>query len=447
MLSTDFFIDRSIKIHGYKYDYSLVDYKKSKEKVEIICPVHGVFTQRPNAHLNGAGCVECGIIEAKLKTRLGKPAFVDKAKKVHGDKYQYSLVDYAGSKKKVKIICPDHGIFEQTPNAHLRGIHCPKCGFAIRNAKNRLSKEEFVSRCIDVHGHKYDYSLVEYSGNRTKVKIGCPKHGIFTQKPNSHLTGCGCPRCSVENTVAWNKLSTEAFIIKSKETHGDRYDYLSVVYTDSSAKVTILCKKHGIFYQTATIHMSGSGCPKCAVDCKADKFRSTVEDFICKAKIIHNNKYNYSKVFYVNALTKVEIECPKHGAFFQQPGAHLYGTGCPSCLESHGERRIAYFLGLHGIVYEREKKFDGCRNVRPLFFDFYIPKLNVCIEYDGAQHLYPCNYFGGVPALEKVRKSDAIKNGFCQDNGIRLVRIPSERNVLKIDSILEKELIQPSMQV
>lgn len=192
-LNTQVFIERSKKVHGLKYDYSLVEYKDNRTKVKIICPVHGIFEQIPMAHLRGSGCLKC--------TRTTLENFIEKARIKHGNKYDYSLVDYKHSKQKVDIICPVHGVFKQIPNAHLTSKNggCPECARDLVKEKRRFTKSQFIERAKLIHGDKYDYSLVEYVNKETKVKIICPDHGIFEQRPGAHILKNGCPKCSLKS--------------------------------------------------------------------------------------------------------------------------------------------------------------------------------------------------------------------------------------------------------
>lgn len=188
--------------------------------------------------------------------------FIEKAKKVHGDKYDYSKVEYKTNKDKVCIICPEHGEFWQTPHNHLQNHGCPKC------AGKNITTEEFIERAKAVHNNKYDYSLVEYVNSVTDVKIICPTHGVFEQKAGVHLQGHGCLKCGFESGREKNKFCTEEFIRKSKEIHGDKYDYSLVEYVNSATKVKIICPIHGVFEQRAEGHLGGYGCKQCYFDSK-----------------------------------------------------------------------------------------------------------------------------------------------------------------------------------
>ena len=259
-----------------------------------------------------------------------KEEFIAKAKLVHGDKYDYSKVEYVGALTKVCIICPKHGEFCQEANSHLRGQGCPKCKYE----KQTCTTDEFIAKAKKIHGDKYDYSKVEYVGALTKVCIICPKHGEFCQEANSHLRGQGCPKCKYEKQTC----TTDEFIAKAKKIHGDKYDYSKVEYVNRKTKVCIICPKHGEFWQTPSAHLRGQGCPKC----KSKKQTCTTDEFIAKAKKIHGDKYDYSKVEYVNRKTKVCIICPKHGEFWQTPNHHLSGCGCPKCgVENHRKNKLS----------------------------------------------------------------------------------------------------------
>ena len=452
-LGTKDVIDRAVKIHGERYDYSLFEYKGAYAKIKIICSKHGVFEQGLYVHLKGCGCPKCGIENRSIKNdmrgvRVGsnKKEFVNKAIKLHGNKYDYALVVYTTNRNKVKIICPKHGVFQQEPQHHLRGCGCPKCGIENRGIKTRSNKEDFVSKAIQIHGNKYDYSLAVYKNCDTKIKISCPKHGVFKQCSSNHLSGHGCPKCFTEAN-SQGRLHKEIFVSRATKIHGNKYDYSLVRYKKVFDRIKIICPKHGVFKQAVYSHLKGSGCQKCAIESTKSKNASNREEFIKKAIKIHNNKYDYSGTVYTNSRTKIRIMCPIHGAFLQMPTNHLNGAGCPSCSESQGERKIAIILNGYGIKYEKEKKFNQCRNVRNMRFDFYIPALNTCIEYDGVLHYYPFKYFGGTRTLERIKKTDAIKNSFCLNNNIKLIRISYERSDTEVASILEKELIQPSVQV
>lgn len=229
-LTKEEFIKRARIIHGDKYDYSLVDYVNSQVKVKIRCKTCGrVFEQIPNNHLNGKhGCRFCGN---KNKT-FTKEEFVKRAKVAHGDKYDYSLADYMNSQTKIEIVCPEHGAFWQVPNSHLQGCGCMRCARKNFGSYHKLAKEEFIKRAREIHGNKYDYSLVDYVNSQTKVKIICPIHGEFWQRPALHCSRKdGCPSCHEsigEKTVSFWLRRHNIFFERNKrfpETGKLSYDF------------------------------------------------------------------------------------------------------------------------------------------------------------------------------------------------------------------------------
>jgi len=257
-LNKEQFIERSNIIHKNFYDYSEINYINTTKKVIIICPIHGKFEQGPKEHMCGQGCPKCGVINRSNKRKTPINFFLEKAFKTHGDKYDYSLVNYINNRTKVKIICPEHGVFEQTPYCHLNGQGCPKCGnIKISKLKFKTTKY-FIEKSVLIHGEQYDYSLVNYIDNNTKVKIICPEHGVFEQTPSNHLAKHGCPECSNVK-----KLTFNTFYLKSHKTHGDKYDYSLVNYINNRTKVKIICPEHGVFEQTPDCHLRGQGCPIC----------------------------------------------------------------------------------------------------------------------------------------------------------------------------------------
>jgi hypothetical protein len=180
------------KIHGDKYDYSLVNYINTDTKITIICPIHGEFEQTPYKHKNGQQCKKCAYENNSLKFKKNSDKFIEDSKLIHGDKYDYSKVIYKNNKDKVIIICPTHGEFEQTPNSHLK-YGCKYCGYDSTRKSNKL----FIEQSIQINGGKYDYSNVNYVKSNKPIKLICPIHGEFEQTPKNHLSQKqGCPKCT-----------------------------------------------------------------------------------------------------------------------------------------------------------------------------------------------------------------------------------------------------------
>ena len=278
-----------------------------------------------------------------------------------------------------------------------------------------------------VHGDKYDYSKVEYVNNRAKICIICPIHGEFWQRPYSHLQGFGCKKCN------GNVYDTTTFVNRAKEVHGDKYDYSKVEYTHSKKEVCIICPKHGEFWQTPTVHLKGGNCPNCIKENK-------INDFLEQSKIIHNNKYDYSKVEYVDSTTKVCIICPKHGEFWQRPFSHINGNGCPMCKESLLEEEINSFFDKMSFIVERQKRFNwlGLQSL-----DFYLPEYNVAVECQGIQHFDIVKNWGGNKKLKHQKELDKNKKELCKEHNVKILYYTHE----DYDSFLGEQLIKSTNEL
>ena len=326
-MNKEYFIKKAQEIHGNKYDYSLVEVSRSKDKVKIICPIHGVFVQEANSHLQGRGCAICSGKKFDLDT------FIRKANKIWNNKYDYSKVVYTGTNNKVCIICPEHGEFWQTVSNHLKGqCACKECRGKSKDFKVIRSKEDFVKAANEKYNYKFDYSKVDYKNTCAKVCIICPEHGEFWQLPQDHVRGHGCFKCRTEHLAEVQSISKEQWLKLVIEKYNNKFDYSKVNYINYISPVTIICPIHGEFETTPINHYkSETGCSKCGRE-KANKSESlTLKEFIQKANLIHGNKYDYSKVVYVNNYTPITIICPEHGEFQQKPLHHLVGQGCSKC--------------------------------------------------------------------------------------------------------------------
>lgn len=352
--------------------------------------------------------------------------FIEKAKLIHGDRYDYGLVQYKNLYTKINIICPTHGVFYQVPQGHLLGYGCAKCGYVISNSlKVKYNRNTFIDAAIRKHGCKYDYSNIIYVDVSTKIEIKCVEHDyVFMQAPNQHLIGkTGCPECYLKKISNKKRYTLENFIKKSILVHGGFYDYSLVTYKKSNDIVKIICPEHGIFEQRAVTHMSGVGCPKCAIDRISSAHRLNTDVFINKSIAIHGDTYDYSLVNYINAKSNVAIICKIHGLFYQSPYLHTSGCGCPKCASGKHENNVANILTRLGVTYTRQLSITYHTN-RRLKFDFYVQSSNLMIEYNGGQHYFPVKYFGGYDKFIKQTKRDAIKKWYCFFNNIDLLIIP-----------------------
>jgi hypothetical protein len=286
--TTEQFIQETKLVHGNKFDYSLVNYTGRNNKVKIKCLQHGIFEQTPAAHLNGQGCPKCkGEKTGKLK-RSNTKEFVERARKVHSNVYNYSLVNYKNSKLKVKIICLIHGEFEQDPGSHLAGCGCPECGLKLHHSKSNTKK--FVKDAKNIHGDIYDYSLVNYTNSWEKIKIKCLKHGIFEQFPANHLKGQGCPHCGLIKCSKNHSHSFKNFVNKANKIHDNKYQYFETNYINVTTKIKIKCPKHGVFEQMPYSHLNGIGCPVCH-ESKGEKI---IRQYLIEHDIKFKSQYKFN---------------------------------------------------------------------------------------------------------------------------------------------------------
>lgn len=297
-----------------------------------------------------------------------------------------------------------------------------------------ISTEEIVTRFIKTHGNKYNYNKVVYVNWRNKVTIGCPKHGDFEQTVSNHMGGYGCAKCKIDYLASLRKLTTEKFIEKARQVHGDRYEYDKIEYIYNTKPVTITCKVHGDFEQIPNLHLQGRKCRKCKYDLMADLLRLPKNEFIERANEVHMGKYSYEQMNYVSMLDRISITCPIHGVFRQAPVRHLAGSGCYSCNSSRGEANIETILNKNNIRFIREYIIP---DVRPSYrYDFYLPDLNILIEYHGIQHFKYVPFFHKNDENEFKRKqlNDVIKKdiaktmnfGFLEFDYVQLTHMSSE---------------------
>jgi len=392
--TTDSFIEKAIAIHGTKYDYSKTIYIAYKDKLTIICPIHGDFQMTPNAHTGPQkqGCNKCGIILRSNKNKRSTAIFIEDAIAIHGTRYDYSKSDYANCNKKLIVICKIHGEFKITPTHHLRKIGCANCGTERSADSHRLSQDQFISKANTIHEYQYDYSKVNYIDNRIKVIIICSEHGEFTQIPNNHLRGSGCDRCGHILIGLRSRLTLDEFIEKSNQIHHNKYDYSKAIYVKGNSIVDIICPEHGIFQQKAAGHLCGYGCSPCGYKDVSIATRYTQNKVLENFRRIHGDCYDYCDVEYKTNHEVVTIKCKDHGSFQQSPHGHLQGQGCPRCARQN--QRISKIsqewlamIKASCPLLELEYHIPNT----PYFADGYDPSTRTIYEFHG-------DYWHGNPA-------------------------------------------------
>ena len=275
--------------------------------------------------------------------------------------------------------------------------------------------KEFIEKARKVHGDKYDYSKVEYIDNATKVRIICPEHGEFMQRPYSHLNGNGCPECA-----GLKKWDTPKFIEKAREVHGDRYDYSKSVYVNKRTKLTIICPIHGEFTQTPANHIrQQQGCPVCGKKYASEWRKNDYEHYIEESRKRFGDIYEYPNIEneYINSHSLIHFKCKKCGNIFEKIACdHLTSPhgGCLKCYanKSKGEEEIIEYIqsliGSENVVVRTRSVLHGQE------LDIYIPKLKLAFEFNGLY--WHCD--------EKKDKNYHLqKTEACEHIGIRLIQI------------------------
>lgn len=339
----------------------------------------------------------------KLKT------FIDKAKNIHEDKYDYSKVEYVNAHVPVVIICKKHGEFNQAPMAHTSQKQgCPICGLENRKLPHKKTTATFIKEANLKWNNLYDYSITEYVSKETKIKYICPEHGVQEQKPYLHIKN-GCQYCAGRGT---SKYTNETFIKKANEVHDNFYSYDKVEIKSITDKVIITCPVHGDFNQKASNHINlKNGCPKCKGGISINN-----EEYIDKAKKVHENKFDYSTTEYTKAHDKVKIICKIHGEFEQLAYMHLNTIhACPCCVaeltSSEAEKEIISFLKEHynGLIKSNDRTALGYKEI-----DVLLPEINLGIEYNG-------NYWHTEAVVGK--KYHFNKTNLAEKNKIKLIQI------------------------
>lgn len=365
------------------YKYKIINYTNNKQIIDIICKIHGGFKMSVLQHLNGYGCPYCaGYKETKSE-------IIEKMRNIHDGYYDYSISDWIKKSDIIKIICPKHGIFEQSLSVHIRGHKCQEC-----SNRKKITNKDFIKKIKSIDSEIIT-SITEYINSDTKVKFICKKHGIIEKYPNT-ITNHICNKCYISNK---NKNS---FINKCLTKFGNKYDYSLVEYVDQSTKVRIIdTTENIIFEQCPDYHLMGKKV------CK-----SNIELFIKKSNIKHNNKYSYKNSNYNGSKNEIEIYCDVHGVFKQSPNNHLRGTGCPKCNRFNLKQlELSEFI-INNI--DSEILLNNREVLNGKEIDIYIPNLKIGFEFNGL-YWHSEKYKGSKYHLNKTKK--------CIGSNIDLVHI------------------------
>ena len=366
-------------IHNNFYNYDKTIFKAAKDKVIITCPLHGDFEQKANHHMSGHGCKLCSSMHVGDIKRKSSDAFIEEANKIHENYYNYSEINYLGVKVKIKIICPKHGDFWQTPDSHINGKSgCPLCWEDKRKEILRKENIVFIQEATILHDGLYDYSKVNYLGSKEKICIICKEHGEFWQTSGSHLSGSGCPKCGIIKTKLSRLTLKEVFVERANIVHNFKYDYTLVDYTNLHDKIKIKCLIHGEFLQTGSSHLQGVGCPICNYS---------------KGELLI---YDWLKENNIPFKTQFELITP-----------------------------------------------EIARNSNVMLVDFFVKHKGkqYFIEYDGEQHFkYKRHFHKTEEGFEKEQRRDKVLNEFCElhKDKVTLIRFKYDQSREEVINLLKE---------
>lgn len=354
-----------------------------------------------------------------------KEQVVEMCRKVHGDKYDYSITEGVQNKLGIiRYICPIHGVMEQALHNHLQGKECTECANEKRRITKTPTKEEFLEKAARKHNlSEYDWSEFNIldRDDSGRVEFCCRKHGKYRDWPSNFLKGHGCHICH-------GKSKDDDEVREELSKLHPELDFSQAKYSerDKLKRIKVICPKHGEQLISYGNLMNGQGCYWCGRERTGMKNTLSNEEIIRRGKELFGEEYTYEHLDTYNRTEdgKITITCRKHGDFTALPANFFKGVGCPICAESSLEMEMRMFLEDNGIKFEPYKKFEWLGKQH---LDFYLPEHNIGIECQGMQHFIPVNIFGGQESLDKVKKLDERKRMLCNSNGIRVLYYANEK--------------------
>lgn len=450
----DEYAERAKKAHNGKY----INYRMGKTPRRIIatCPLHGDFEQDKFAHLNGQGCPHCGTIrrtnKAKTQEELNE-YFIKRAKKVHGDTYDYSKAVYVNNTTPVEIVCKKHGAFKMKPVTHISaGAGCPQCANERQSERFTWTQEQFEKKAREVHGDKYTYG--RYNGMRKNMEIICPIHGKFLQAGEAHSLGKGCPKCGREQAAQTMTHTFEEFLERAEAAHHGKYDYSITEYNGVKSPISYIChevdkygNEHGVVTQNCASHLSGVGCPKCN--------RSHLETDLAFFLKTNNVKFRAQKKFPWLGLKSLDFYLPEYNVAVECQGQHHYEP-------------VKHFGGVENYEYthsnDMEKMAQCLEHGIPLYhFTYMVGKADNIRTFNDPEKLLGsirmceclCNDVGGemvdaetfklggvtVKLARSVTDGQNVLYDLCgeyEENGERLVIVFDHEISLRRNIVIEK---------
>lgn len=409
----------------------LEDYVSAKTKIKHLCLKHNVeWCSTPSNVLNGTGCPQCRIEKTRNKRAKTQEEYAKELKEVNPDIEVVGTYVNAGT--KIMHHCLKHNVYwETSPASALQGCGCEKCRSERLREANLTDYNDFMQLLTLFFP---DYELVgKFKGISEKTTFHCLIHDVYWDTyPYNIINGMGCEECRKEKLASALSKSQEEYISELK-TINPMIEVLGT-YKNVNTKILHRCKKHNYEWLTTPASMlKGCGCPECMKERIAEKNVKGHDEYIADVTKINPD------IEVIGTYEGVDVpilhRCKRDGhEWLATPHSILCGYGCPVCNETNGERGIRQFLEENNISYIMQKRFDDCRDSKPLPFDFYLPEYNYLIEYDGEQHYFPINFSGqgeqwANKHFEITKRHDQIKDDYCKNNNIPLLRIPYFKNI------------------
>jgi very-short-patch-repair endonuclease len=399
--------------HNNFYDYSKVIYESANIKVDIICPVHGVFQQLLRKHIAGQKCAKCAFAKPHNSKDLNH--FLKRAKTKHGDYYDYSHVEYTNCHNKVTIVCPNHGEFSQEAMSHMAGSGCPKCRKPQKSNKT-ITYEDFLNMARQRHGTKYEYVATTFTSMSKSMTVQCDIHGETSITPRHHLKGSGCKFCSIKA-----KSERKQYDLKDLLLH-DEYEYIKI----EGKHVIYKCPRHGIIKQLIQEHIRGAKCKACAYDDFSKCNRADIGLQHKQLTEIFNDRLKFDFTDYVNQDSLIEVECSEHGVFKKDVKHLLRGQGCAKCNVSSPHAKLLTELSKVTTIYVNDRIV-----LKPYEIDLYVPDRKIGVEVNG---LYWHSYDHKESKAEQYRHYD--KAELATMSGVRLYQFWEYEILNKFDTVL-----------
>lgn len=423
-------INPSIEIIG--------EFIKSNIAVKCRCKIDGhEWEARPNNLTSGKGCPECCYRGLHNNFKKTHKQFIEELRLINPD--VIILGEYVNSKTKILCQCPKDGYkWEVIPGSLLQGYGCPKCG-----GNKQRTHDDFIEELLIKNPNIEP--MEQYNNSSAKIKFKCKIHGAVWETTPNHIlnAGTGCPKCGEERRVK-NRTKTHDQFAKELFLINPNIELIGK-YKGNKSKIDCKCRIDGFKWSPSPSDLlNGCGCPECGIKKRVAAQTKTHMNFVEELNKLNPNIEVQSE--YKGAREKIILRCKIDNYIWEAiPTNVLRGSACPKCNASRGEKNIGKYLKNNFIQHKTQHKFKDCKYKSKLVFDFYLPKLNIAIEYDGIQHFAPIEHFGGEDAFKQTGVRDRIKENYCKSKGIKLIRIPY--TIENIEEYLEEHLNNNTIQL